>query len=691
MSVKARLLLVLGVSVLGFVLIFATDRLSHMTIGRMNRLESHAMESYEQTMQARRQEKNFFIRKEEEWSARTRQHMDEAEKHIQAIGSLDPEAEAMCGRALKLLAAYRQSFAAVVEAQKAMGLKWDQGLQGEFVMAARVLEKALANPHDTAIGSMHDGKTVYLEKALENRYYNDILIMVLQMRRQEKNYLDRDEDRPLAMVRDYVASIRRSIQGSGLSAGDIGTQLKALDDYATAFEALVRQRAVFKAADAAMVNSSREMEPAIQAIRDHYEQRAQVLGSRFAVITLLVELAAGAGIVLLCLWTLMAVTRPLRALQEFSRGVASGRLDAEPKGVVGKEFKALAADLSAMVGEMRKRLDEVRGKSEEAAAQARRAEEAMHEARRQETKATELWRRMAGLAQQAEGFSNQLATASEQLAAMVAQVKQGAFQQSSRMAETATAVDQMSASIVEVARGAASASQSSREVRAKARTGADMVYQAVESIGSVRDRAVKMQSGMDTLNQQVEAIGQVMDVISEIADQTNLLALNAAIEAARAGDAGRGFAVVADEVRKLAEKTMSATKEVGESIKAIQESSRTNMRRMRESVEAIERSTELARASGTSQEEIVTLVETNGSQVETIASASEEQSAVSEQINRAVIEVNRIAEESANGMATSHQAVQSLSQLAVSLRGMMREMLAVEGREAEGAAGQRRN
>lgn len=36
------------------------------------------------------------------------------------------------------------------------------------------------------------------------------------------------------------------------------------------------------------------------------------------------------------------------------------------------------------------------------------------------------------------------------------------------------------------------------------------------------------------------------------------------------GEAGRGFAVVADEVRKLAEKTMTATQEVGKAITEIQ-------------------------------------------------------------------------------------------------------------------------
>ena len=59
--------------------------------------------------------------------------------------------------------------------------------------------------------------------------------------------------------------------------------------------------------------------------------------------------------------------------------------------------------------------------------------------------------------------------------------------------------------------------------------------------------------------------------------------------AARAGDAGRGFAVVADEVRKLAEKTMGATREVGETIDAIQGAAQRNMASMGQALDAITR------------------------------------------------------------------------------------------------------
>ena len=179
---------------------------------------------------------------------------------------------------------------------------------------------------------------------------------------------------------------------------------------------------------------------------------------------------------------------------------------------------------------------------------------------------------------------------------------------------------------------------------------------------------------MQKLEASARDIGRIMSVITDIADQTNLLALNAAIEAARAGEAGRGFAVVADEVRKLAEKTMLATKEVGDVVGAIQRSTGENLEGVSRAGEAALHSSELAEKAGMALREIVELAEHSAEGVRSIATAGEEQSAVSEQITRGTEEVNASAEETARLMVQAEKAVRTLAGQAANLSRLMEEL-----------------
>ena len=280
-------------------------------------------------------------------------------------------------------------------------------------------------------------------------------------------------------------------------------------------------------------------------------------------------------------------------------------------------------------------------------------------------------RTIVEVAEQAMDISNRVAAAAEQLSAQVEQVSRGTEIQSERAASTATAMEEMNATVLEVARNAAEASEQAGETRNKAEHGAQMVGKVIEAIRQVNTVATELEGNMQELGSQAEAIGGVMNVISDIADQTNLLALNAAIEAARAGEAGRGFAVVADEVRKLAEKTMSATTEVGSSIQGIQQSTTSNIARVTQAGQSVVSATDLAGASGEALKEILDLVAKNSALIAGIATAAEEQSATSEEINNSVEEVNRISGETASGMVESASAVQELSNMAQQLRTLL--------------------
>ncbi|MDO9631730.1 MAG: methyl-accepting chemotaxis protein, partial [Humidesulfovibrio sp.] len=314
-------------------------------------------------------------------------------------------------------------------------------------------------------------------------------------------------------------------------------------------------------------------------------------------------------------------------------------------------------------------------KSLEAAEQARLAGIATDEANAAKAQAERAKAEgMMQAATQLEHVVEIISSASEELSAQVEQSSRGTEVQSQRVAETATAMEEMNATVLEVARNASQAADSSGNARAKALDGAKIVGQVVDGIKTIQNVSLTMKTDMGVLGKQAEGIGQIMNVISDIADQTNLLALNAAIEAARAGDAGRGFAVVADEVRKLAEKTQTATKEVGDAISGIQLGTRKNLENVERAVVTVEEATDLANKSGEALQEIVHLVEISTDQVRSIATASEEQSAASEEINHSIEDISRISSETADAMNQSAQAVGELASQAQTLRRLIGEM-----------------
>ncbi len=268
--------------------------------------------------------------------------------------------------------------------------------------------------------------------------------------------------------------------------------------------------------------------------------------------------------------------------------------------------------------------------------------------------------------------ADRVATASGQLSSQVEQVTQGSNAQRDRTASAAAAIEEMNATVLEVANNAEQARVQAGETQEKASHGAQLVAQVVGAMGEVNAVSVQLSQDIKSLGDQVQAIGSVMGVISDIADQTNLLALNAAIEAARAGDAGRGFAVVADEVRKLAEKTMSATTEVGSSITGIQHSTANNIAQFEKAVKIINDATELTNTSGAALEEIQELAEHNASLITGIATAAEEQSATSEELSQVASSVSEIADEISHGMNDASAAVRDLAELALELKQNLR-------------------
>jgi methyl-accepting chemotaxis protein len=426
----------------------------------------------------------------------------------------------------------------------------------------------------------------------------------------------------------------------------------------------------------------REIKKEIQQLTEIQDKRSTQIVTEYqdrAKLMLALAVCGGALIMLLmtlaCVYTARRIHKPLGLCVDFSQKTAEGDFTTTLDIRLKDEIGVLADALRRMVDNLKAKISEADAKSVEAAEEARRARIATDEANEAKAKAERAKAEgMMHAAGQLEHVVEIISSASEELSAQIEQSSRGTEVQSQRVAETATAMEEMNATVLEVARNASQAAESSHNARNKAVEGAKVGASAVQSITSVQTNSVKLKEDMAVLGKQAEGIGQIMNVISDIADQTNLLALNAAIEAARAGDAGRGFAVVADEVRKLAEKTMTATKEVGDAVSGIQQGARRNLENVENSVGTIEQATALANESGAALKEIVNLVEVSTDQVRSIAAASEQQSAASEEIHHSIEDINRISGETASAMNQSAQAVGDLASQAQSLRALIENM-----------------
>ena len=176
----------------------------------------------------------------------------------------------------------------------------------------------------------------------------------------------------------------------------------------------------------------------------------------------------------------------------------------------------------------------------------------------------------------------------------------------------------------DVARNSTEASDSAAATTKKAEQGANMVSLLKNAITDVEQKTEILKCAINDLGEQAQGINRIMAVISSIANQTNLLALNAAVEAARAGEAGLGFAVVAEEVRNLAEKTRSATQEVGSSVDAIQKGTKESVAGMEETASSVQQSMELVATAQEALGEIVSLTQTTAEQIISIAKFAED-------------------------------------------------------------------
>ncbi len=659
----------IGLMVLLFTVLLLTQFFIGKEVVKSGLFSQSLLEANKYGLEARRSEKDFQLRGETKYLELHDKAMVQAEGAFarSIAGAPDDKSVERINNAIAHLKEYRKQFKVAGSDFISAGLDEKSGAHGKLRDAVHAAEEIINK-----------------QAALP------LKASMLMMRRHEKDFIQRKEDKYLAKMAEERANFSSLLARESLSAAarnDIGAQMQSyaetFDQFAAATlkagASIEKARAEFHAIEPeidAMVKESVERSHQMQA-------RANAVGFALLVVTMVLL-----ALLVFALFKMMrkaadALVSPVQHLVQTIEKLAAGDDTArtglqtrDELGELGRAFDQMMEERVAIQKRIQKENEQLNNSVLSL------LQGVAMLANRDLTGKVPVAEDVTGsVADAINLMTNQTATVLQSVSDISADVTSASLkvkQQSDIVTEvaekeqheveqTAQSLEAAAQSMDKIAELAKVCSNAADNAIKTTQTALETVTNTVNGINSTRDTIRETEKRIKRLGERSQEISGVVGLINTIAERTHILALNASMHAASAGEAGRGFAVVADEVQRLAENARQATAQIATLVQNIQVETADTVNTMNAAISQVVEGSRLAEAAGAQMKLTQSTTTELVDFVQLIAESSQAQAASTNELLGRAQEIKKSTQQTRQQLEAQNQQTSRLVEYARSL------------------------